>query len=122
MCDESSEEVLTENPQPRVGRAERLDDAMLLSTRNHLVWLLENTWGQVGWKLQYAKTSAQVREALHDWQQYGDYRYVVEVLLRPSESAATGKLNELRYRLLTKLNGYLTEVQKLRQKYDEFHQ
>lgn len=122
MSDEISEEALTENAPRRVGRPERLDDATLRSTRNHLVWLLENTWGQVGWKLQNAKTSVQVREALLDWQQHRDHQYIVEVLLRPSESAATAKLNELRYRLLIRLNDYLIAIQKLRQQYDERHQ
>jgi hypothetical protein len=83
----------------RAGRPKGIDDGYLRDTRDHLVWLLESTWGEVGWTLQTIKTAADVRRALQSWEQQHS-KYVVEALQRPSESAATAKtLNSVRRRL-----------------------
>jgi hypothetical protein len=91
--------------RPRVGRPESVDDATLEDSRNHLVWLLEISWGEVGWNLRTVKTAADVRCALQAWDQepYRS-RYVVETLLRFSERAATAKALNERRRRLGKLN------------------
>lgn len=87
----------------RAGRKQGIDDEYLEGTRNSLVWLLESTWGEVGWNVQTIKTSADVQRALQSWEQHRD-KYVVEALLRPSDHPATPKtLNAMRRRR-TRLN------------------
>lgn len=82
----------------RAGRKPGIDDEYLQGTRDSLVWLLEFTWGEVGWNVQTIKTSADVRRAVQSWEQHRD-KYVVEALLRPSDHPATAKtLNAMRRR------------------------
>jgi hypothetical protein len=83
----------------RAGRKPGIDDEYLGGTRDSLVWLLENTWGEVGWNVRTIKTPADVSRALQSWEQHRD-KYVVVALLRPSDHPATAKtLNAMRRRL-----------------------
>lgn len=68
-----------------VGRPQSIDDASLLGTRDFLVRLLENTWGEVGWNLKNIKDSTDVPRSLRAWQSERDLRPVVRALLREVE-------------------------------------
>jgi hypothetical protein len=98
----------------RAGRKQGIDDGYLQGTRDHLVWLLEGTWGEVGWTVQKIKTPADVRRALVSWEQH-HHRYVVEALLRPSDHPATSKtLNAIRRRL-ARLNRSIRDAYEFQQ-------
>jgi len=82
------------------GRQQAIDDGRLELTRNYLVWLLESTWGDAGSKLRSIKSAADVRSALSAWEQCGHREYVVDILVRASETPATPKkLRAIRRRL-----------------------
>ncbi len=83
----------------RAGRKKGIDDGYLRLTRDSLVWLLEFSWGDIGWGLQTIKSPVDVPTALKSWEQHRD-KYVVQCLLRPSDKVATAKkLNAMRRRL-----------------------
>jgi hypothetical protein len=83
----------------RRGQPQKIEDGQLRQSRDHLVWLLESTWGYVGWKLRKVRTAADVQLALESWtEDHGSY--TASTLLRPNASPATAKsLNTLRRRL-----------------------
>jgi len=81
------------------GRQLAIDDGRLFGVRDHLVWLLESTWPDVGGGLSTIKNPADVCAALQIWEQRS-HEYTAQLLLRPSSSPATAKvLNERRRRL-----------------------
>lgn len=87
-----------------------IGQGQLLGSRDHLVWLLESSWGEVGWELGRIRTAADVRRALASWQQVEDSNYSMKCLLRPSEIRTTAKrLNAMR-RERTKLNDLAAEA------------
>lgn len=49
---------------PKRGRRKQIDDLTLGHRRDAFVGFIENNWGTIGWELQRARTSAQVRAAL----------------------------------------------------------
>src|SRR5712691_13406653 len=87
----------------RRGRPTGVDNGPLWGIRDHLVWLLETTWSEVGWNLRSIKTAADVRPALQAWDQRQD-KYVVQMLLRSSDSPAKSKLLNERRRQLGELD------------------
>jgi len=83
-------------PKKRRGRNLGIEDDPLWRGREHLVWLLETTWDEVGCALSSIKTAAEVLAALQIWKGQSS-EYVTGVLLRPSSNPATSKqLNERR--------------------------
>jgi hypothetical protein len=71
------------------GRPEEIGNEELLSNRNNLVVLLENTWGDVGWNLRHrVQTHSDVRPAFQVWEKEPILPYPARALLRPSEQAS----------------------------------
>jgi len=71
--------------RPR-GYPVQLDDDDLLDVRQHLRWLLETTWDQVGSLLPTVRTMAQLQHALKGWEKRVEQEeYVIKALLRSSE-------------------------------------
>src|SRR5258708_3850467 len=90
--------------KPRRGRRMAIEDGRLWNNRDSLVFLLENTWADVGDKLPKIRKLDDAYEVLRVWEQDNRYNhlYVTQTLLRPSSSPATAKsLNEKRRRLRT---------------------
>jgi hypothetical protein len=82
------------------GRQSPIKDEALWGVRNHLVWLVETTWPDVGGKLAGVKTVADLESALDNWRKERSQEPIVELLLRSSASPATAKvLNERRRQL-----------------------
>jgi len=95
--------------RPR-GYPERIDDGRLRGVREHLVWLLETTWHEVGCMLPSVKTEPQLRLALKAWEKRVEQEeHVVKALLRPTGKTATSTLlnrqrrqqDELHHRVLS---------------------
>ena len=99
----------------RVGRQQAIDDDRLEETRNHLVWLLESTWGDVGSKLPKIKAAADVQPALCAWEQYRHHNYVVDILLRSSETPATPKKLTAIRRRIAQLNESIYAAQEFQE-------
>jgi hypothetical protein len=79
--------------KPNAGYPERIDHKRLWNVRQHLLWLLETTWDEVGWTLGRVKNAAQLQAAVKPWQaRIEQEEHVVKSLLRLSESPATGTL------------------------------
>jgi hypothetical protein len=101
------------NPLTRYpGRPERITDDLLVSARNHLVYLFESTWGDVGWYLTEIRErrSADVRLALQSWRAITHSHYAVEVLLRESHCSADAITAESMRRNLAKLHNSIQEA------------
>jgi len=95
-----SENILISNlenhPRTPGPRKSIIEDGRLWNDRDHLVWLLEDTWPDVGGRLSRIKTAADVLEVLQPWQGRSN-NYIVETLLRKESNPATAKtLNEQR--------------------------
>jgi hypothetical protein len=91
-----------DGPKPRRGRRIAIEDGRLWNNRDSLVFLLENTWADVGDKLPKIKKLDHAYEVLRVWEQANRYNhlYVTQILLRPSSTPATAKsLNEKRRRM-----------------------
>ena len=89
---------ITDAPK-RAGRSLAIDDGRLWGVRDHLVWLVETTWADVGQEISRIKTPGDVSPALQIWKQRSQEQ-IVQLLLRESSSPATAKvLNERRRRL-----------------------
>jgi hypothetical protein len=115
---ENITEVGTENRPKRRGRDLAIDDARLWGVRDHLVWLFETTWADVGGALSTIKVPAEVCVVLRVWEQQNRHNqhYVAQTLLGASSGAATAKqLNEKRRRL-GHLNTALREASDWRDK------
>jgi ribosomal protein L37E len=84
------ENNLSERREKPIGRPQAIDDESLQAVRNHLVQLLEKTWGSVGWSLPRIKTQADIFTALSSWGKYREH-YVVDTLLRESDGEATAE-------------------------------
>lgn len=93
-------------PKPRRGRRIAIEDGRLWNNRDSLVFLLENTWADVGDKLPKIRKIDDVYEALRVWKQDNRYNhlYVTQTLLRPSSSPATVKSLNAKRRRLRALN------------------
>jgi hypothetical protein len=89
--------------KPSRGPKEDIDEEDLLTARNHLVWLLETTWMDVGDKLSAIKTPADVLAAIQIWGERS-HEYVVQALLRPASRPATGRSLKKTRRRIGELN------------------
>lgn len=78
--------------RPR-GFPTEIDDGRLWNVRQHLRWLLETTWDQVGCRLQTVRTMKDLRRVMKPWEKRIDQEeHVVRALLRTSERPATSRL------------------------------
>jgi hypothetical protein len=78
--------------QPR-GYPEQIDDGRLCNMRQHLRWLLETTWDEVGSLLSTVRTMADLVNVLKSWEKRLEQsEYPVRSLLRTSESRANSRL------------------------------
>jgi len=92
-------------------RKSLIDDPQLWGDRDHLVWLLEVTWADVGGKLHAVKTADDVLAALQIWKGRSEAP-VVRTLLRPESAAASAKTlteKRRRHRELVKLSSEARE-------------
>ena len=81
-----------ERKRPR-GYPERIDDETLRGAREHLVWLVETTWDEVGSNLRGIRTPAHVRPVFKAWEKRVEQEvHVVKMLLRSTERTATSQL------------------------------
>ncbi len=75
------------------GFPEQIEDGRLWNVREHLIWLVETTWDEVGCTLSGIRTLAGLRAALKPWEKrYEQEEIAVRALLRPTEKPATSKL------------------------------
>jgi len=92
-----------ESPKHQPGRPVAIGDESLWGARDHLVWLFEETWADVGERLPWIKKPSDVLDAIRVWDNpnlsTGNH-YIVKCLLRPSSIPATQKwLNKKRFEL-----------------------
>lgn len=90
-------------PKAQPGRPIAIDNGRLLGARDHLVWLFEETWQDVGERLPWIKKPADVLDAIRVWDNpnlsTGNH-YIAKCLLRPSSIPVTQKwLNARRFEL-----------------------
>ena len=111
MPDNMAEKILGLFPQEKQkstpGRPIAIDDGRLFGARDHLIWLFEETWADVGERLPWIKKPADVLDAIRVWdnpnQSTGDH-YIAKCLLRPSSVPVTQKWLNTQRRELGKLN------------------
>ena len=102
------------------GRPSGISDAELLSNRDMLAGLLENSWGEIGVQLPQLKTATDVRTAFQGWAHYQDIqdRHIVRALLRPSDCPSSVKelraIRRARFRLVESLIAAREEQQRCR--------
>jgi len=95
--DNMAEEIgvfFTEKPKPEPGRPLAIDDGRLFGARDHLVWLFEGTWADVGGRLPWIRKPADVLETLQVWNDPNrcmNQHYIAKTLLRPSSIPANPK-------------------------------
>jgi hypothetical protein len=96
-----------EKTAPQPGRPIAIDDGRLWGARDHLVWLFEVTWADVGERVPWIKKPADVLNAVRVWdnpnQSTGSH-YIAKCLLRPSAIPATPKWLTVKRRELGVLN------------------
>jgi hypothetical protein len=123
LPDNMAEKILglytQEKPKPQPGRPIAIDDGRLLGARDHLVWLFEVTWADVGERVPWIKKPSDVLDAIRVWDNpnlsTGNH-YIAKCLLRPSSIPVTQKwLNARRFEL-GKLNSAVREVYEAREK------
>src|SRR5271169_628381 len=99
MAENISLSNLEEASQGPRRRKPIIEDGRIWSDRDHLVWLLEVTWPDVGGRLPRIKTPADVLDVLQSWHGRSS-NYIVETLLRKESSPATAAiLNRQRHQL-----------------------
>jgi hypothetical protein len=88
-----------------LGRPIAIDDGRLLNARDHLVFLFENSWADVGGRLRWIKKPADLLETLQVWEKDNRHNlhYLPQTLLRTSSTPATP-------RWLTVTRGQLREL------------
>jgi hypothetical protein len=109
--DNMAEEILglvsEEEPKAQPGRPIAIDDGRLFGARDHLVWLFEETWADVGERLPWIKKPADVLNAIRVWDNpnlsTGNH-YIAKCLLRPSSITVTPKWLTVKRRELGELN------------------
>jgi len=97
----------------KLGRRIAIDDGRLFGARDHLIWLFEETWADVGERLPWIKKPEDVIEAIRVWdnpnQSTGDH-YIAKCLLRPSSVPVTQKWLNTQRRELGKLNNAVRDA------------
>jgi len=114
--------VSKEKPKPQPGRPIAIDDGRLWGARDHLVWLFEVTWADVGERLPWIKKPVDVLDAIRVWDNpnlsTGNH-YIAKCLLRPSSIPANPKWLATTRRRLGELN---VAVQSASDERDRCHQ
>ena len=78
-----------ERKRPR-GYPTQIDDDRLWNMRQHLRWLLETTWDQVGCRFQTVRTMTNLRLVMKPWEnRIEQEEHVVKALLGNGERPAT---------------------------------
>ncbi len=96
-----------EKPEPQRGRPIAIDDGTLWGARDHLVWLFEETWADVGERVPWIKKPADVLDAIRVWNDPNkscNQHHIAKSLLRPSSTPATAKWLTVTRRQLGELN------------------
>jgi hypothetical protein len=96
-----------EKPKSESGRPIAIDDGRLLGARDHLGWLFEQTWADVGGRLLWIRKPAEVLETLQVWNNPNtcyNQHYIAKSLLRPSSVPANSKWLASIRRQLSELN------------------
>jgi len=108
-----------EGSRRRRGRPIAIDDGRLWGARDHLVWLFETTWPDVGRRLPWIKKPADVLEVLHVWQSENNcynQHYIAKCLLRSSSTPATPKWLTVTRNRLGELNEAVRSAEEVRRK------
>jgi hypothetical protein len=93
MPEEIMAELASNERKRPPGYPQQLNDDRLWNSRQHLRFLLESTWDEVGCVLPRVRTMAQMREALKPWEKRIEREeHTVRALLRNTEFPATSRL------------------------------
>jgi hypothetical protein len=112
-------EMWHEEEKTARGRPRGITDPVLFGNRDYLVWLLENTWAEVGLNLLGVKNPSEVRHALREWEIYRDANPIVAALLRPTERALNGKRLRVLHRQRSQLIQSMLNVQERQKRCQE---
>jgi hypothetical protein len=108
-----------EEPKTRPGRPIAIDDGRLFGARDHLIWLFEETWADVGERLPWIKKPADVLDAIRVWDNpnlsTGNH-YIAKCLLRPASIPVNQKWLSARRLELAKLNRAVRAAYDIREK------
>jgi hypothetical protein len=107
-----------EKPKPEPGRPIAVDDGRLWGARDHLVWLFEETWADVGGRLPWIKKPGDLLEVLQVWNNPNNscgHHYIAKTLLRPTSTPATPRWLVSTRRQLGKLNEAVLNASRLRE-------
>ncbi len=108
-----------EKPKTQPGRPIAIDDGRLFGARDHLLWLFEETWPDVGERLPWIKKPADVLDAIRVWDHpnlsTGNH-YIAKCLLRSSSIPVTQKWLSSRRLELGKLNTAVRSAYDTREK------
>jgi hypothetical protein len=109
-----------EKPKKQPGRPIAIDDGSLFGARDHLVWLFEQTWPDVGERLPWIKKPLDVLDAIRIWDNpnlsTGNH-YIAKCLLRPSSILVTQKWLSARRLELGKLSTAVRSAYDTKEKY-----
>lgn len=108
-----------EEPKPEPGRPIAIDDGRLWGARDHLVWLFEETWADIGERLQWIKKTADLLEVLQVWNNPNNscsHHYIAKTLLRPTSTAATPRWLVNTRRQLGKMNDAVLNASQIKEK------
>jgi hypothetical protein len=91
VAEDFEADVLTGFARRAPGRPAGRTDGELLSNRDLLNGLIENSWGEIGLHLPKAKAARDVRNVFQDWARYPDLqdRHVIQVLLSSTDSGGS---------------------------------
>lgn len=111
--------VSQEKPKPQPGRPIAIDDGRLWGARDHLIWLFEETWADVGERLPWIKKPTDVLDSIRVWDNpnlsTGNH-YIAKCLLRPSSIPANQKWLTTRRLELDELNRAVRDAYDTRDK------
>jgi len=109
--DNMAEKILAmgtpEKAKPQPGRPIAIEDGELFGARDHLVWLFEQTWADVGERLPWIRKPADVLDMLQVWDNPNtcyNQHYIAKALRRPSSTPANPKWLAVTRRRLRELN------------------
>jgi hypothetical protein len=119
MAENLLELVLQGSPRRQPGRPIAIEDGRLLGARDHLIWLFEETWADVGERLPWIKKPADVLDAIRVWDNHNlstGTHYIAKCLLRPSSIPVNQKwLSSKRFEM-GKLNSAVRDAYETREK------
>lgn len=123
MRDNMAEKILglvsPEKTKLQPGRPIAIDDGRLWGARDHLVWLFEETWADIGERLPWIKKPTDVLDAIRVWDNPNlstGSHYIAKCLLRPSSIPANQKWLTARRLELGELNRAVRDAYATREK------